>query len=59
MNLLRSVKGQALEPKKIEALIHLVNEDLGYRVHHAVQRTKCQLSIAEVARFNSRMDRSR
>jgi hypothetical chaperone protein len=52
MNLLRSVKGQALEPEKVEALIHLVNEDLGYRLHQAVQRTKCQLSIAEVARFH-------
>jgi hypothetical chaperone protein len=51
MNLLRSVKAQALEPEKIEALIHLVNEDLGYRLHHAVQTTKCQLSIADVAHF--------
>jgi hypothetical chaperone protein len=51
MNLLRSVKAQALEPEKIAALIHLVNEDLGYRLHHAVQTTKCQLSIADVAHF--------
>jgi hypothetical chaperone protein len=51
MNLLRSVKAQAVEPQKIEALIHLVSEDLGYRLHHAVQRTKCHLSIANVAHF--------
>ena len=30
MNMLASVKAQALEPAKIEALIHLVNDDRGY-----------------------------
>ena len=40
MNMLASVKAQALEPHKIEALIHLVNEDLGYHLHQAVQKTK-------------------
>lgn len=51
MNLLRSVKAQALEPEKIEALIHLVNEDLGYRLHQSVQKTKSELSSAATARF--------
>jgi hypothetical chaperone protein len=51
MNMLASVKAQALEPKKIEALIHLVNEDLGYYLHQAVQKTKCDLSVQTSARF--------
>ena len=51
MNMLTSVKRQALEPQKIEALIHVVNEDLGYFLHQAVQKTKCDLSAAETARF--------
>ncbi len=51
MNLLKSVKAQALEPEKIEALIHLVNEDLGYRLHQAVQKTKSELSSSITARF--------
>jgi hypothetical chaperone protein len=51
MNLLASVRTQALEPEKIEALIHLVNEDLGYFLHQAVQKTKCELSVKEAARF--------
>jgi hypothetical chaperone protein len=51
MNMLASVKAQALEPHKIEALIHLVNEDLGYQLHQAVQKTKCDLSVEESARF--------
>jgi hypothetical chaperone protein len=52
MNMLASVKAQALEPRKIEALIHLVNEDLGYHLHQAVQKAKCDLSIETAARFH-------
>ena len=51
MNMLASVKVQALEPHKIEALIHLVEEDLGYQLHQSVQKTKCDLSSNESARF--------
>lgn len=51
MNMLASVKAQALEPDKIEALIHLVNEDLGYHLHQSVQKTKCELSNETAARF--------
>ena len=48
MNMLASVRAQALEPEKIAALIHLVNEDRGYHLHQAVQKTKSALST-EVA----------
>jgi hypothetical chaperone protein len=51
MNMLASVRAQAMEPAKIEALIHLVNEDLGYSLHQAVQKTKCALSAAKSASF--------
>jgi hypothetical chaperone protein len=51
MNMLASVRAQALEPLKIEALIHLVNEDLGYYLHQAVQKTKSALSTETAARF--------
>ncbi len=33
-----------LEPEKIESLIMLVDEDLGYQLHQAVQRVKFELS---------------
>jgi hypothetical chaperone protein len=52
MNMLASVKAQAREPEKIEALIRLVNEDLGYHLHQAVQQTKCGLSMETSARFS-------
>ncbi len=51
MNLLRSVKAQAFEPEKIEALIQLIEEDLGYHLHRAVQQAKCALSSQTAAEF--------
>jgi hypothetical chaperone protein len=44
MELLRQLRFQALEPEKIEALIHMVEEDLGYYLFRAVEHTKCRLS---------------
>ena len=51
MNMLRSVRAQALERHKIDALIHLVNEDRGYYLHRAVQAMKSDLSMQDVGRF--------
>ena len=44
MNMLKSVQAQALEPERIAALQHLIREDLGFHLHRAVQRAKCELS---------------
>jgi hypothetical chaperone protein len=54
MEILKSARLRALEPKKIEALITLIDEDLGYHLHQAVQRVKFKLSHAEVAEFHFR-----
>lgn len=51
MNMLNSSRAQAFEPEKIEALIHLIKEDLGYDLHRAVQNVKCELSRNTVAPF--------
>jgi hypothetical chaperone protein len=51
MMMLNSVRGHAFEPEKIEALIHLIEEDLGYQLHRAVQKVKCDLSEHQTARF--------
>lgn len=51
MDMLKSVRAQAVEPEKIEALIHLIQEDLGYQLHRAVQRVKVDLSDNTVAEF--------
>lgn len=49
--ILRGAQVRAVEPEKIEALIALIEEDLGYQLHQAVQRTKCELSLHTTAEF--------
>ena len=49
--ILKSARVRALEPDKIEALIAIVEQDLGYQLHQAVQRVKFALSQHEAAEF--------
>jgi hypothetical chaperone protein len=51
MNLLRELRGQALEQKKIDALIYLIKEDLGYKLYRSVEQTKVALSKQEKDKF--------
>ena len=51
LDMLRSVHAQSLEPEKIGALIHFIKEDLGFHLHRAVQKLKCDLSNAPLATF--------
>ena len=53
-NILKSAHANALEPEKIAALITLIDEDLGYQLHQAVQRLKIELSHNETAQFRFR-----
>jgi hypothetical chaperone protein len=41
---IRSLVSQADEPLKLQALLYIVENDLGYDLHQAVQRTKVDLS---------------
>lgn len=52
--ILRSARLRALEPEKIKALSALIEEDLGYQLHRAVQKVKFELSHAESAEFQFR-----
>src|SRR6202021_1116904 len=54
MEILKTARLRALEPQKIGALITLIDEDLGYHLHQAVQRVKFELSHADVAQFHFR-----
>jgi hypothetical chaperone protein len=49
--ILKSAHLRALEPEKIEALITLIEEDLGYQLHQAVQKVKFELSRNQSAEF--------
>lgn len=51
MELLHKIRFQALQPEKIDALIHLVDHDLGYRLYEAIERTKCELSYESRSEF--------
>lgn len=49
--MLQAAERNALEPDKIHALRMVVEHDLGYRLHQAVQRVKVALSGAEQTEF--------
>jgi hypothetical chaperone protein len=51
LEILTSAQKRALEPEKIEALRALIDQDLGYQLHQAVQRTKTTLSREQTAPF--------
>jgi hypothetical chaperone protein len=52
--ILKGAHVRSLEPEKIEALMHLIDEDLGFQLHMAVQRVKFELSQSEAAEFRFR-----
>jgi hypothetical protein len=49
--MLKGVHARSLEPEKIGALIHFIKEDLGFHLHRAVQKVKCDLSNDAAATF--------
>jgi len=51
LNMLDTIKWQAVHPDMIEALIYLIENDLGYQLHQAVQKVKCDLSSHREAKF--------
>jgi len=51
MNKLRDLEHQAMAPEKIRALIHIVENDLGYLLFKSVEQTKLALSDADATRF--------
>ena len=52
--IIKAARARAEEPEKIAALITLIDEDLGYQLHQAVQRLKVDLSHAGSAEFRFR-----
>lgn len=51
LEILTAAGKRASEPDKIQALLALIDEDLGYQLHQAVQRTKTTLSREPIAEF--------
>jgi len=50
--MLNDLQSHALERDKITALIQLIKQDLGYQLHRAVQKVKCDLSENDAATFH-------
>ena len=51
LNMLKGVAARSLEPKKIRALLYLIQHDLGYQLHQAVQRAKVAISQEDRTRL--------
>lgn len=51
MQILYDLRREAVEPERLDALIHLVRNDLGFALYRAVERTKLELSEAHESRF--------
>ncbi len=51
MQILHDLRREAVEPERLEGLIHLVRNDLGFSLYRAVERTKVELSSAHESRF--------
>jgi hypothetical chaperone protein len=49
--LLEEIASQSDDPRKIEALIHILDNDLGYHLYRAIERAKVDLSAKESTRF--------
>jgi hypothetical chaperone protein len=52
MDVLKSLLIQSEDPDKIQSLIHLVEDDLGFYLHRAVQRAKLDLSEKDATIFS-------
>jgi hypothetical chaperone protein len=48
---LRALQHDAIEPAKMAALVHVVDNDLGYYLFRSVEKTKLDLSTSESSEF--------
>jgi hypothetical chaperone protein len=67
IEMLRSIRSQSFDPDRIEGLLHIVQNDLGFYLHQAVQSMKVELSSEllgsfvfedHVAQMNGRVKRA-
>src|SRR5262245_11742744 len=67
IEMLRGIRSQSLDPERIAALLHIVENDLGFYLHQAVQSMKVELSSElagsfvfedHVVRMNGKVKRS-
>ena len=49
--MLQAIRAQSLEPEKIDGLLHVIDEDLGYPLYQSVESAKLALSAQEASAF--------
>jgi len=67
IEMLRNIRSQSLDPERIDSLLHIVQNDLGFYLHQSVQSMKVELSSEltgsfvfedHVVRMNGRVKRA-
>jgi hypothetical chaperone protein len=56
LEMLEHIRRSALIPERLEAFVHLIKSEMGFRLHEAVRRTKFELSISAEALFEFRCE---
>src|SRR5262245_13513524 len=51
IEMLRNIRSQSLDPERIDSLLHIVQNDLGFYLHQSVQSMKVELSSELTGRF--------
>lgn len=51
LEMLEQLRRSALIPERLEAFVHLIKSEMGYRLHEAVRRVKFDLSVNTEAQF--------
>jgi hypothetical chaperone protein len=51
IEMLRGIRSQSFDPDRIEGLLHIVQNDLGFYLHQAVQAMKVELSTEQAGSF--------
>jgi hypothetical chaperone protein len=49
--MLAQIRAQSFEPEKIDALLHIIKNDLGYKLYRSTERAKVELSSQEMSLF--------
>ena len=56
LDMLEQLQRSALIPERLEAFLHLIKSEMGYRLHESVRRTKFELSTETEAVFEFRCE---
>jgi len=51
IQMLRSIRHNSFEPEKLDALLYVIQDDLGFYLHRSVQMTKAALSSKDLSLF--------